>query len=96
LFAAGTPFDCVPAADVPTPAFPGVVPKEAEEPLHGVPPPASPELGRSGADTPGWMMVLCPTGRPAGTVGVCGVDNVPCAPAADTAKSERDASASVQ
>jgi hypothetical protein len=47
------PFVCAPVADVPTPAFPGAVPKEADEPLHGIPPPASPELGKSGADTPG-------------------------------------------
>ena len=44
---------CVPVADVPTPAFPGTVPKEADEPLQGVPPPASPELGKSRADLGG-------------------------------------------
>jgi hypothetical protein len=96
LFAAGTPFwVCVPVDGVPTPAFPGAVPNAAEAPRHGEPPPASPELGRSGEETPGWMMVLCPTGGPEGTVGVCGVVNVPCAAAAEAARNDKAANAKV-
>jgi hypothetical protein len=73
---------CVPVAVVPTPALPGTDPNEAADPLQGVPLPARPELGRRGDDTPGEMMVLCPTGGPIGTVGVVGVVSVPCASAA--------------
>jgi hypothetical protein len=57
--------------------LPGTDPKDVADPLHGVPLPASPELGKSGEETPGEIMVLCPTGGPCGTVGVVGVVNVP-------------------
>jgi hypothetical protein len=84
LFAAGTPFwFCAPIAVVPIPALPGTDPNDVADPLQGVPPPARPELGRSGEETPGEMIVLCPTGGPFGTVGVVGVVNVPCAQACE-------------
>lgn len=82
MVAAGKPvLVCVPVAEVPTPAFPEIEPNAVALPLHGCPAPARPELGRSGEDTAGEMIVLCPTGRPEGTVGVVGVVNVPCASA---------------
>ena len=84
LVAAGIPFCCtLPVAVVPTPALPVIDPNDVDVPLHGVPEPARPELGKSGEETPGEMIVLCPTGGPIGTVGVVGVVSVPCANAAD-------------
>lgn len=80
MVAAGKPvLVCVPVAAVPTPALPEIEPNDDALPLHGWPEPARPELGSSGEETAGEMIVLCPTGRPDGTVGVVGVVNVPCA-----------------
>ncbi len=88
LVAAGRPLlVCVPVAVVPTPALPEIEPNEVELPLHGRPEPASPELGNSGEETAGEMIVLWPTGGPDGTVGVVGVVSVPCAQTAGAAES---------
>jgi hypothetical protein len=83
LVAEGTPFCVValPVAGVPTPALPGTEPNDVADPLHGAPAPARPELGSSGEETAGEMIVLCPTGGPEGIVGVVGVVVVPCASA---------------
>lgn len=72
---------------MPTPALPVIDPNEVDVPLHGLPEPARPELGSSGEDMAGEMIVLCPTGGPIGTVGVVGVVSVPCANAAEASES---------
>lgn len=74
----GTPL-CVlvPPGVVPSPALPGTEPG-VEEP-HGLPEPGTPVVLVRGALMPGEIIVLWPTGRPDGYVGVVGVVSVPCA-----------------